>query len=113
MKQRFSIFLAALALTCALTACGSKQNNDQNPTRHDTPSADSSPDTALPGQDDNTVTAPDTTPGQSPAVTDDTGRSDTTTGVPIDEMLKNARVHDRDGDLLDGENHVTSGADHW
>lgn len=109
MKQHFSILLAALALTCALTACGSKQNNDQNDARHDTPSADSGLDTVIPGQDDDTVTAP----GQSPAITDDTGRSDTADGVPIDEMLENARVHDRDGDLLDGENHITSGADHW
>lgn len=103
MKQRFSIFLAALALTCALTACGSKQNN-QNVTQQDPPVTDSDP---LP--DHGT-----TTPDLSPAVPEVPDRSeDSSTGVPIDEMLKNARVHDRDGDLLDGENHVTSGADRW
>ena len=108
MKQRFLILLAALALTCALTACGSKQNN-QNDTLQDPPVTDNGSDVVLPDQG-GTVTRPDL----SPAVPDDTDRSDDTSpGVPIDEMLKNARVHDRDGDLLDGENHVTSGADRW
>lgn len=31
----------------------------------------------------------------------------------MDRMLRNGRVHDRDGDLLDGENSVTPGTDRW
>ena len=60
-------------------------------------------------RDDNTVTAPDTNPGQSPANTDES----VTEGVPMDQMLENAKARDRDGDLLDGENAVTPGADRW
>ena len=60
-------------------------------------------------RDDNTVTAPDTNPGQSPANTDES----VTEGVPMDQMLENAKACDRDGDLLDGENAVTPGADRW
>jgi len=32
------------------------------------------------------------------------GTNDTTGGVTYEEMLRNGRVHDRDGDLTDGEN---------
>ena len=31
----------------------------------------------------------------------------------MDQMLENAKARDRDGDLLDGENTVTPGADRW
>lgn len=34
----------------------------------------------------------------------------TTGGVSYGQMLRNGRVHDRDGDLTDGENSVTRGA---
>lgn len=111
MKKHISLLPAALALICMLTACGSdRQNHTQNDAHPDTPAADSGdrhPDTAIPNDD--IVTPPDTTPGQSPAVTDDPSPG-ITDGVPVDEMLKNGRVHDRDGDLLDGENHVSDGA---
>lgn len=31
----------------------------------------------------------------------------------MEDMVKNARVHDRDGDLLDRENAVSPGTDRW
>ena len=71
-------------------------------------SADSG--TAAPGQDDHTVTAPDTTPGKNPAAADDTRPS---AGTDLEDMAEQARVHDRDGDLTDGENPVAPGADRW
>ena len=120
MNKRFSVLLTVLVLVLALSACGSgKQNNNagnstQDPDRQaDTiPGGDdtSGAGTIVPGRDDNTVTAPDTTPGKNPAVTDDTGSS---AGTDLEDMVENARVHDRDGDLLDGENTVAPGASRW
>ena len=106
MKSRASLFLTVLLLALSLTACGKEPaKNDRNdagsgqnsaydavsdPNRNNAPNND-----AIIGRDDNTVTAPDL-PGAS-----------------MDRMLRNGRVHDRDGDLLDGENSVTPGADRW
>ena len=56
-----------------------------------------------------TVTAPDTNPAPNPA-NDPAGDLP---GASMDRMLRNGRVHDRDGDLLDGENSVTPGTDRW
>ena len=95
MKRSVSILLAALTLALALSSCGSKNSGNTTDDSHQ--------------QDDNTVTAPDTNPGQSPANTDES----VTEGVPMDQMLENAKARDRDGDLLDGENAVTPGADRW
>ena len=64
---------------------------------------------AIIGRDDNTVTAPDTNPAPNPA-NDPAGDLP---GASMDRMLRNGRVHDRDGDLLDGENSVTPGTDRW
>ena len=54
-----------------------------------------------------TVTAPDTNPAPNPA----NEPAGDLPGASMDRMLRNGRVHDRDGDLLDGENSVTPGAD--
>ena len=54
-----------------------------------------------------TVTAPDTNP--APNSTNEPAGD--LPGASTDRMLRNGRVHDRDGDLLDGENSVTPGAD--
>ena len=120
MKSRASLFLTVLLLALSLTACGKEPaKNDQNdagvgqnsaynaisdPKRDNAPSND-----AIIGRDDNTVTAPDTNPAPNPA----NGPAGDLPGASMDQMLRNGRVHDRDGDLLDGENSVTLGADHW
>ena len=114
MKSRASLFLTVLLLALSLTACGKEPaKNDRNdagsgqnsaydavsdPNRNNAPNND-----AIIGRDDNTVTAPDTTPANDPA--------GDLPGASMDRMLRNGRVHDRDGDLLDGENSVTPGAD--
>lgn len=64
---------------------------------------------AIIGRDDHTVTAPDTNPAPNPA----NEPAGDLPGASMDRMLRNGRVHDRDGDLLDGENSVTPGADRW
>ena len=120
MKSRASLFLTVLLLALSLTACGKEPaKNDRNdagsgqnsaydavsdPKRDNTPNND-----AIIGRDDNTVTAPDTNPAPNPA----NEPAGDLTGASMDRMLRNGRVHDRDGDLLDGENSVTPGAGHW
>ena len=114
MKSRASLFLTVLLLALSLTACGKEPaKNDRNdagsgqnsaydavsdPNRNNAPNND-----AIIGRDDNTVTAPN--PANDPA--------GDLPGASMDRMLRNGRVHDRDGDLLDGENSVTPGADRW
>ena len=90
----------------AMGIAGSGQNSAydavSDPNRNNAPNND-----AIIGRDDNTVTAPDTNPAPNPA-NDPAGDLP---GASMDRMLRNGRVHDRDGDLLDGENSVTPGAD--
>ena len=83
MKRSVSILLAALTLALALSSCGSKNSGNTTDDSH---------------QQD-----------WCPANTDES----VTEGVPMDQMLENAKARDRDGDLLDGENAVTPGADRW
>ena len=109
LNKHFSVFLTALALAAVLTACGSGGQGTDTGGAADPPQQEE-PAPVVPGRDDNTVTPPDTTPGQNPAATDEPGGS---VGQDMEDMVKNARVHDRDGDLLDGENHMSSGADRW
>jgi len=47
--------------------------------------------------------------GLNDALTDDSSIGNTTGGVTYEQMLRNARVHDRDGDLTDHENAATPG----
>lgn len=106
LKPRISVLLTVLTLLSVLTACGSRQQESDDVKLPDSamtapiPDHQSGTDTA-PLPEDGSVTVPDTTPGAPPALTED---KTTESGVPLDQMLKNARVHDRDGDLLDGEN---------
>ena len=112
MKSRASLFLTVLLLALSLTACGKEPaKNDRNdagsgqnsaydavsdPNRNNAPNND-----AIIGRDDNTAPTPANDPaGDLP-------------GASMDRMLRNGRVHDRDGDLLDGENSVTPGTDRW
>ena len=88
-------------MVLALSACGDgKKENGQTPQeqpkQEDSMLGEGSADsgTAAPGQDDHTVTAPDTTPGKNPAAADDTRPS---AGTDLEDMAEQARVHDRDG----------------
>lgn len=121
MKSRASLFLAVLLLALSLTACGKEPaKNDRNdagsgqnsaydavsdPNRDNVPNND-----AIIGRDDHTVTAPDTNPAPNPT---NEPAGDLPGRVYGPDAPQRGRVHDRDGDLLDGENSVTPGADRW
>lgn len=95
--KRFSALLAALALLCALCACGSSKT-DKDPvsgSHSQTETPDTREDDALTGSDSNAPAQPD----------DDAAEPDG--GVSLDQMLRNGLVHDRDGDLTDGKTHIT------
>ena len=120
MKSRASLFLTVLLLALSLTACGKEpaknDRNDAGSGQNSAYDAVSDPNRdnvsnndAIIGRDDHTVTAPDTNPAPNPA-NDPAGDLP---GASMDRMLRNGRVHDRDGDLLDGENSVTPGTDRW
>ena len=88
MKRQFGLLLASVLLVFALTACGG-DDKDRDP-------ADRHEDDALTGGD----------PTVEDAVTKQSGRI----GVSYGQMLRNARVHDTDGFLKDGENAVSPDA---
>ena len=136
MKRQFGLLLASVLLVFALTACGggdkdtSQASGDQNPAGNslehagdaiqdagddildagedildpnDKDHADSGRDPADRHEDD-ALTGGD--PTVEDAVTKQSGRI----GVSYGQMLRNARVHDTDGFLKDGENAVSPDA---
>ena len=105
MNKRVSAILTALVLALALSACGSgRQDGGAGTGTTDPPRQE---DSTSEGNDDSGGTV---VPGRDPAVTDDTGDS---AAEDLERMVRSARVHDRDGDLLDGENTTAPGADRW
>ena len=106
MKRSFALLLTA-ALVCTLTACGRK-NNDKTP--NDPPTTNQSmtqtpaetPDTAPGGTVMQDWGSDTVTPDQTPAA--DAEKPDSAPGVSYEQMLRNGRIHDRDGLLHDGEN---------
>ncbi|MFR7894351.1 MAG: hypothetical protein ACLU38_10045 [Dysosmobacter sp.] len=119
MKSRASLFLTVLLLALSSPPAARTAKNDRNdagsgqnsaydavsdPNRNNVPNND-----AIIGRDDHTVTAPDTNPAPNPT----NEPAGDLPGASMDRMLRNGRVHDRDGDLLDGENSVTPGTDRW
>ena len=129
MKRQFELLLASVLLVFALTACGgddkdtSHDSGDQNTAGdsledagddildagedildpNDKDHADSGRDPADRHEDD-ALTGGD--PTVEDAVTKQSGRI----GVSYGQMLRNARVHDTDGFLKDGENAVSPDA---
>ena len=136
MKRQFTLLLASVLVVFALTACGgdgkdaSHDSGDQNTAGdsledagdaiqdagddildagedildpNDKDHADSGRDPADRHEDD-ALTGGD--PTVEDAVTKQSGRS----GVSYGQMLRNARVHDTDGFLKDGENAVSPDA---
>ena len=95
MSKRLSALLTALALVCTLAACGNRRQpveDSQSGTVTETP------ETGIP--DTETKDLPD----RKDPVTETPDDKTEETGVPLEQMLKNARTHDRDGDLTDREN---------
>ena len=129
MKRQFGLLLASVLLVFALTACGgddkdtSHDSGDQNTAGdsledagddildagedildpNDKDHADSGRDPADRHEDD-ALTGGD--PTVEDAVTKQSGRI----GVSYGQMLRNARIHDTDGFLKDGENAVSPDA---
>ena len=98
MKRLTTILLASMLLVCCLTACGRKnnQNSGNTSTNHTT-------NTKQDGM--NTRPETDVIPdSETLPSTPNTGTSDAEPGVSYEQMLRNGRVHDRDGLLKDGEN---------
>ena len=139
MKRQFALLLTSVLLVFALTACGgddkdaSHDRGEQNPAgesiqdagdniadagedildagkdvldpddKKDDHSDQTDRDTA--DRDDHTALTDGTTSTEG-AATKQSGR----VGVSYGQMLRNARVHDTDGFLKDGENAVSPGA---
>lgn len=140
MKRSLTLLLASLLLVLSLTACGgddkqqdtanqngsavtnsdnangngAADNNGTNGNGSGTGSlAQDAGDAVTDGIDD----VADGIDDVGDALTGDNGQNgtanktrNTTGGVSYGQMLRNGRVHDRDGDLTDGENSVTRGA---
>ena len=106
MKRQFGLLLASVLLVFALTACGGDDILDAGEDildPNDKDHADSGRDPADRHEDD-ALTGGD--PTVEDAVTKQSGRI----GVSYGQMLRNARVHDTDGFLKDGENAVSPDA---
>ena len=98
MKSRASLFLTVLLLALSLTACG------KEPAKNDRNDAGSGQNSAYDAVSD---------PNRDNVPNNDAIIGRDLPGASTDRMLRNGRVHDRDGDLLDGENSVTPGTDRW
>lgn len=128
MRSRITLLLTALLLTCCLTACGggSKDRNEPAADHTETDTAgqnDSAGQNSSASQNDSadqggtTANDPLTEPGGQPAPgstveepTDETTQPNAKLqGATYGQMLRNGKVHDRDGFLDDLENAVTPG----
>ncbi len=133
MKRNFALFCTALLLVCALTACGGdKQNQDtggattnNGETSQDGNNVGNAVGDVVEGAENGIQDAVEGTGDAIQDVVDgndrDTAQKDTGNevtdsvtkqrgqlgGVTYGQMLRNARVHDTDGDLRDHENAVT------
>ena len=132
MKRRAALVMAILMLVFALTACGRKDTQQDNAGQNGTSqNGTSQNDSAVIGGESNSSTnhsqgdqsntsggesqspigegTDDIRDGVNNAVDDITGNSNSG-GVSYEQMLRNGKVHDRDGNLNDRENSSTPGA---
>ena len=136
MKRQFGLLLASVLLVFALTACGgddkdaSHDSGDQNTagdSLEDAGAAIQAPrddildagedildpndkDQADSGRDPADRHEDDALTGGDPTVEDAVTKQSGRIGVSYGQMLRNARVHDTDGFLKDGENAVSPDA---
>lgn len=136
MKKTLTFFAAALVLAFALTACGSgAQTNPDQPAGSGAAGSETVPGgqtNGAPGvPEDNAAKDGGTVDNNGGTrhdggliddakdALDDAGDALTDGGNAVrqnfrsasfDQMLRNAQVHDKDGDLKDNENSVTPGA---
>lgn len=137
MKNHLTLLLASVLLVFTLTACGGDKKNgavdndippvtdgniiDNGNTDLPNDANGNDPADNGPAENNDALNNPlDNTPNDTLDNRDDTligNGTDTTVkqtqrmgGVSYGQMLRNARVHDADGDLTDYENAVTPGA---
>lgn len=136
MKRQFGLLLASVLLVFALTACGgddkdaSHDSGDQNTAGDSLEDAgdaiqdagddilDAGEDILDPndkdyadsGRDPADRHGDDALTGGDPTVEDAVTKQSGRIGVSYGQMLRNARVHDTDGFLKDGENAVSPDA---
>lgn len=133
MKRQFGLLLASALLVCSLAACGGDRDaqqdsgqdqahdsilddaedavDDAKDTLEDAGDAILDPDGTQDHRDEDLGKRPSADAGQADSTS--AGTADSGTAVKrtgLDLMLHNARVHDTDGFLKDGENPVTPGA---
>ena len=115
MKRRAALVMAILMLVFALTACGRKDTQQGGSSQdNSTQNGTSQNDSAIVGGESKSQSPvgegiDDIRDSVGSAVDDITG-SDNSGGVSYEQMLRNGKVHDRDGNLNDHENASTPGA---
>ena len=107
MKRQFGLLLASVLLVFALTACGGDGKDASHDSGDQNTAGDSLEDAGDAIQDagDDILDA-----GEDPTVEDAVTKQSGRIGVSYGQMLRNARVHDTDGFLKDGENAVSPDA---
>ena len=133
MKRNLGLLLASALLVFTLAACGGDDMNN-GADSNDTPMTDNAVDNGnitdtpdnpvddntgdISDSNDNGTNTDENKSNEAITGTDDTNREDTVEkqssriGASYSQMLRNAHVHDTDGDLTDYENAVTPGASH-
>lgn len=137
MKRSLTLLLASLLLVFSLTACGGDNKQDTNQNGSAVTNSDNAGGNGTDGAADDRTDSNGTNGSGSlaedagNAVTDGiddvadgiddvgdaltgdngtVGKTRSAGGVTYGQMLRNGRVHDRDGDLTDGENSAANGA---
>ena len=136
MKRQFGLLLASVLLVFALTACGGDDKDTSHSTGEQNTAGDSIQDAgdaiqdagddildagedildpndkdhADSGRDPADRHEDDALTGGDPTVEDAVTKQSGRIGVSYGQMLRNARVHDTDGFLKDGENAVSPDA---
>ena len=125
MKKQLALLLSAVFLTASLAACGSDQKEPSSAPEENHTAQNSDPsmedagdrleDAVISGEEDLAEggkdlveEGKDLVDGAEDALTGDDPMPE---GASYEQMVRNARVHDTDGDLRDHENAVTPGWD--
>ena len=117
MKRLITLLLATMLLAVCLTACGRRDNygqdSQQSTTNQTTGAAQNNTAPGYSGEDavlgsGNQTTGETHTSGQErPNDSANNHAANEDVGVSYEQMLRNGRVHDKDGLLKDGENAVS------
>lgn len=111
MKKAVALFLAALLTVFSLSACGTDNNADDSGSQNGETSYDGSAENGdgVTGSNSGSAASDGTTSSGSASSGSATRQKSILEPATYDQMVRNARVHDADGDLSDHENSVTPG----